>query len=183
MQEADKEDRRSVSEKRSAGAPELERRRRALRGILMGGGVLAGSQAVPGKWMTPVIDSVLLPAHAQASMVTLKDPCQIEIQCVDDSTFVLSGFIAPPLSGITVTGKIEAFDENGQSLGTRTPSATTTNNGDYTFPAVTFPLGVAEVEGRTNVSGSNAGAICRVATPACTTTECPEETSCESDNG
>lgn len=51
----------------SSDALELERRRKTMRRILAGGGLIAGSQALPEKWAKPVIDSVILPAHAAAS--------------------------------------------------------------------------------------------------------------------
>lgn len=44
-----------------------ETRRRTLRQILAGTGILAGAGSVSSKWSKPVIDSITLPAHAQTS--------------------------------------------------------------------------------------------------------------------
>lgn len=42
-------------------------RRTTLRKLLASGAVVATSQTVPDKWSKPVVDSVMLPAHAQTS--------------------------------------------------------------------------------------------------------------------
>lgn len=41
-------------------------RRKALKKLILGGGVLA---SMPDRWSKPVVESVLLPAHAQASPI------------------------------------------------------------------------------------------------------------------
>jgi hypothetical protein len=42
-------------------------RRRLLKALAGAGGVFAAGKSVPEKWTRPVVDSVLLPAHAQAT--------------------------------------------------------------------------------------------------------------------
>lgn len=42
-------------------------RRKLLKTLAAGGGVFVGTKAIPEKWTTPVVDSVLMPAHAQLS--------------------------------------------------------------------------------------------------------------------
>lgn len=49
----------------------LPSRRRLLKAI--GGGTAAGATLLPGRWSKPVVDAVLLPAHAQTSR-----PCNVE---------------------------------------------------------------------------------------------------------
>ncbi|MGA8259857.1 MAG: hypothetical protein WB783_06545 [Arenicellales bacterium] len=44
-------------------------RRRVLTAIAVGGNAALAAKALPDKWMKPVVDSVLLPAHAQTSAV------------------------------------------------------------------------------------------------------------------
>lgn len=55
----------------SSSGDELERRRRAVRNILAGAGVVTGSQALSSTWTRPVIESVVLPAHAQTTDIVL----------------------------------------------------------------------------------------------------------------
>lgn len=47
--------------------PAAASRRKALRRLLVGSGVVAGSKVIPEKWSAPVIDAVVLPAHAESS--------------------------------------------------------------------------------------------------------------------
>ncbi|MFH1152184.1 MAG: hypothetical protein V1793_00055 [Pseudomonadota bacterium] len=46
---------------------QLESRRKVLRKLLIGGGVVAGAGLLPDKWTKPVVDFVVVPAHAQTS--------------------------------------------------------------------------------------------------------------------
>lgn len=48
-----------------------EGRRKALKRLILGGGVLA---SMPDRWTKPVVESVLLPAHAQASPIQPPQP-------------------------------------------------------------------------------------------------------------
>ena len=42
-------------------------RRDALKKILVGAGVVTGAQLLPDEWTKPVVDSIIVPAHAQSS--------------------------------------------------------------------------------------------------------------------
>ena len=42
-------------------------RRRILKKMAVGGGIVTASQVMPERWTKPVIDSVILPAHARSS--------------------------------------------------------------------------------------------------------------------
>jgi len=44
-------------------------RRRLLRTLVAGGGAMAGSRLLPDDWRKPVVDKVLLPAHAQGTLL------------------------------------------------------------------------------------------------------------------
>jgi hypothetical protein len=46
-------------------------RRQTLKKILAGSSVVGASTVVPDAWVKPVVDAVVLPAHAQASLVML----------------------------------------------------------------------------------------------------------------
>ena len=45
-------------------------RRKLLKSIAIGSGAVITGKSLPEKWARPVVDSVLLPAHAQASQLT-----------------------------------------------------------------------------------------------------------------
>ena len=45
-------------------------RRQTFKKILAGSSILSASAIMPDKWVKPVVDAVLLPAHAQASLIT-----------------------------------------------------------------------------------------------------------------
>lgn len=45
-------------------------RRRLLKSVVAGGGVLATGKLLPENWARPVVQSVVLPAHAQTSLVS-----------------------------------------------------------------------------------------------------------------
>jgi hypothetical protein len=44
-----------------------EARRRILKKMAVSGGIVTASQVMPERWIKPVIDSVILPAHAGVS--------------------------------------------------------------------------------------------------------------------
>ena len=48
----------------------IEARRKLLKALVAGGGAVAVGKSLPESWMKPVIDSVTLPVHAQASGIT-----------------------------------------------------------------------------------------------------------------
>lgn len=39
-------------------------RRKAVRAIVIGGGVVTGAKGLPSEWAAPVVNSVILPSHA-----------------------------------------------------------------------------------------------------------------------
>ena len=61
-----------------------EERRKALKKILAGTGAVTVAAAAPEKWTTPVVDSVVLPAHAQTS--TDPTPPTIPLNFSDSSS-------------------------------------------------------------------------------------------------
>jgi hypothetical protein len=48
-----------------------ESRRKLLKSIAAGGGAVIAGKSLPENWTKPVVDSVMLPAHAQTSVCTL----------------------------------------------------------------------------------------------------------------
>ncbi len=70
----DKEERPAIDQqsisKNTNPEPEqelLNTRRKALGKILVAGGVIAGAHLIPSKWASPVVNSIIVPAHAQTS--------------------------------------------------------------------------------------------------------------------
>ena len=49
---------------------QIKNRRKALKSMLAASGVVAGSQALSSEWARPLVESVVLPAHAQTSEFT-----------------------------------------------------------------------------------------------------------------
>lgn len=50
----------------------IDARRRVIRRLVVAGGAAASSHLLPDRWAKPVVESVLLPAHATSSLnVTL----------------------------------------------------------------------------------------------------------------
>jgi hypothetical protein len=45
-------------------------RRKALKKILVGTGVISGSAMLPSAWTKPIVDSIIVPAHAAVSGTT-----------------------------------------------------------------------------------------------------------------
>jgi hypothetical protein len=57
----------------------LESRRRVLRKIMLSGGAIAGAGFLPDRWMKPVVNSVVVPAHAQTSAPTTAAPTTLPV--------------------------------------------------------------------------------------------------------
>lgn len=53
-----------MKDAKSGGSPS---RRKLLKSIAAGGGAVVATRYIPGQWSEPVVDSVVLPAHAQTS--------------------------------------------------------------------------------------------------------------------
>lgn len=60
-------------------SPVNSSRRKALKKMAAGGAV-AGLLAVSGRWSKPVVDSIILPAHAQATNVNVPSPTTTIVQ-------------------------------------------------------------------------------------------------------
>lgn len=94
--------------------PLSQTRRSALKKMLVGTGVAAGAAALPSKWTKPIVDKVLVPAHAQTSTTTTVPP-QPEPEYTIDCTIGASCGQSegpPPNNGfpvtVTVTGTVTA---------------------------------------------------------------------------
>lgn len=118
-----------------ASDSKIEARRRSVKTILGAGGVVAGGHLAGGAWVKPVVDSVVLPAHAATSQTgvafddSLEDPCFITLTCTGWNEFnvQVDGAVVPATPDVNV--EIEIAFNNGSFQ----PFATTTTdaNGEY----------------------------------------------------
>lgn len=88
---------------------EQEKRRKAVRNILMAGGsAFTAGKLASTEWTKPMIESVVLPAHARTSNIgfSINDPVSISYTCSgnnDDFVYVdITGYIDQPIAGINV---------------------------------------------------------------------------------
>lgn len=116
----------------------LEKRRKALKNILAGSGTVVTAAAMHEKWAKPVIESVVLPAHAQTSgnlvagfVLTNFAAAPDQNQLLD--TLVPSAHAAPP-----TTPKSICINVNGSAA-----SAQVTVSGDSTVYTAAFTLPTA----------------------------------------
>ncbi|MCK5360172.1 MAG: hypothetical protein KAJ95_06065 [Gammaproteobacteria bacterium] len=89
---------------------EQEKRRKAVKSILLtGGSVVTAAQLGKSGWTKPVIESVVLPAHAQTSIdpgFSINDPVFLSYVCGDnrdeDVIVDIGGFLDVQIAGIRV---------------------------------------------------------------------------------
>ncbi len=86
-------------------------RRGALRKLLAGGGLVIGAESIPGAWKKPVVETVILPAHAQTtSAVEFGGPIGIE-----DSS-ILERVILPSYAGDDFSGGCVHLTIDGETV-------------------------------------------------------------------
>ena len=61
----DKDDKKETSVTDDKG------RRKLLKSVVAGGGAVTVAKMLPDQWARPVVDSVMLPSHAQTSMAAI----------------------------------------------------------------------------------------------------------------
>lgn len=94
----------------SSGAKQKNERRKVLRNTVIGGGAVVTSAAIPGKWKKPLLDSVILPSHAQMTNAPVVMGGGSGISIVQNS----NGFDADDILGLFVS---EAHAANGELAG------------------------------------------------------------------
>jgi len=130
----------------------LDSRRRSVKKILGAGGLLAGAHLASGQWVKPVVNSVVLPAHAQTSQLgadSLEDPCSISVVCSERDVLeiTVSGFVTPPTADVTVNLDIEvALGSNSSFEPVEDFASTTTDgNGEYSETRTRSQSGISEI--------------------------------------
>jgi len=144
--------------------PANRSRRKALKTIAAGSAA-AGALAMTGKWSKPVVNSIILPAHAQATNAAGPATCttQVTFACyaVDlgkaaHGKLVLplagvyvEGAITPAQAGVAITVEIRTILIN-QSSRTDTLQTTTDSSGSFNVTqAWTANDGVSSISGVT----------------------------------
>ena len=109
------------------------KRREVLTGTAAGSGLalLAG-----GHWRRPVVESVILPVHAQtSSLFSLRDPCNVTVTASSGSNRVeLTGLVLGPsghVGGITGTANLRILNCSHSQSGTDSMPLTTDSGGNY----------------------------------------------------
>lgn len=116
----------------------LESRRQSVKKILGAGGLAAGGHLASGEWVKPIVNAVLLPAHAQTSEISvdsLEDPCSVSVVCVGSHLLdiTVTGAVVPPTPGVNVELDIEVALSNGPFEAAEDfASLATDGNGEYT---------------------------------------------------
>lgn len=128
-------------------------RRNALKKLLAGSGAIVASQSIPEKWAKPVVDSVMLPGHAQTSGTisanwVLGDDAPGGLRGMtgtsqnntsgflyDDGTdSTITAALSPAAPGVVVSLDISVSGTTFTGFDTAPASSvTTSNSGDATF--------------------------------------------------
>jgi hypothetical protein len=86
--------------------PDNQARRKTIKKLVIGAGALAGYSMLPEKWTKPVIEQIILPAHAQTSGITLINPLTLTLLSGTQSSATVSirvsGAVRPPTANLAV---------------------------------------------------------------------------------
>lgn len=91
------DEKKNIEDSKEDGVEEIKSRREALRKILISGGVITSASFLPDKWVKPVVDSIVVPAHALTSTFapTAGPTASPTVSPTVAPTFVAPTFIAP----------------------------------------------------------------------------------------
>lgn len=101
-----------------------ESRRKLLKSIAAGSGAIVAGKSLPESWSRPIIDSVLLPAHATTSQATLVIPGATRTCNAGDAVFSTeyyidhSGAVPVLVQGVTPAGPANRMVVDGTRSGT-----------------------------------------------------------------
>ncbi|SHH52205.1 hypothetical protein SAMN02745124_00820 [Desulfofustis glycolicus DSM 9705] len=163
---------------KAAADPLSSERRTAVKTIVSGISALTAYHLMPVDWSRPIVEQVLLPAHAAASGFLLHDPCSIQLLSGTNSSssvsIRVSGFVSPPFGGLAV--QITATPSGAGSP----VSGASVTAADGTFSVIidfTSSPGIQSISVVTSVAGASGAASCSITVPAgSTTTPTPSTT-------
>jgi|GEM_PF-6921040 len=84
-----------------------------LKSIVAGSGVIVAGKSLPENWSKPVVDSVLLPAHAQATT-----PCT---SCLDSATYCAGSGESSITVTVALNGTVTVVHNRGTGTDTVDP--------------------------------------------------------------
>jgi hypothetical protein len=150
--------------KASADATVDRGRRKAMCKIAVGVGALAGYSMLPEQWTKPIIDQIVLPAHAGTSGSALHDPCTVEKVEGDRNSETVSirvtGFVTPPTANLPVL--IIAVAAGGTNSRVEAQTVTGPEGTFEALMTIGGGPGISSVAVTTNVTGADGAAHCSV---------------------
>ena len=102
-------------------------RRKLLKSIAAGSGAVVAGKSLPENWTKPVVDSVLLPTHAQTS------PCT---SCLVAATYCEGSGTGSITATVTVNGTVTVVHPRGTGTG----SVDSCTGGDFSVTIPATPL-------------------------------------------
>ena len=122
---------------------------------MAGGSAITAGQVADSKWAKPVIDSVVLPAHAATSGpgFSINDPVSLSYRCSDNfaSEVIVDimGYIDQPIAGIRVRLELTWSHSSPDTTPSQTPplilNVVTDSNGNYASTGNNIGLSIDEV--------------------------------------
>jgi hypothetical protein len=102
-----------------SNSPDSPFRRKTIKTLAAGVGALAGTTVLPDRWVTPIIQGIVLPAHAQTSATIQLAFCnaQVDLQLLSgDSgsssiTIKATGCITPAQTNVPVNLRLDGYEE------------------------------------------------------------------------
>ncbi|MGA8259483.1 MAG: hypothetical protein WB783_04645 [Arenicellales bacterium] len=132
-----------------------ESRRQSVKKILGAGSLMVGAPIASNHWVKPVVNAVMLPAHAATSPVEIRfddsvgDPCSITVTCTDYHEFdvTVNGAVVPATGGVDVDLTIQFELNNAGNFGSPVDSFSTStdNNGEYSVTRNESGVGVSRI--------------------------------------
>lgn len=92
--------------------PENQARRKTLKKLVIGASALAGYSMLPEKWTKPIVEQIILPAHAQTSGTTLLvNPLTLTLLSGTQGTATVAvrifGAVSPPIQNLAILLRVQ----------------------------------------------------------------------------